>query len=126
MNYFLVKLFQYLKMFDRVEVKLFLILSITFTYVILLNSFKLHNKEREYRKIEKSPLYSKISDVDFERLIYRLDKALNFFENNFHSVNVDGLFGIRIAEGLFLKYLSKVSNLVNLTHEFYFFFKEYF
>ncbi len=99
-------------MFDRIEVKLFLILSITFTYVILLNSFKLHSEELEYRKIEKSPLYSKINDVDFERLIYRLDKALTFFENNFHSVNVDGLFGIRIAEGLFLKYLSRLSRVL--------------
>jgi len=58
----------------------------------------------------------------FLRLIYRLDKALIFFENNFHSVNVDGLFGIRIAEGMFYLIIIGIYNLIVLT----LFFKAYF
>ena len=91
-------------MFYRVEVKLFLVLAITFSYIILLNSLKLQSQPIAFEKIEKSSRSLKIQDVNFhllERLLYRLDKSLAFFEANYYSVNVDGLFGIRIAEGRF-------------------------
>ncbi len=36
--------------------------------------------------------------LNLENLLNHLIKALEFFENNFKSINVDGLFGIRISE----------------------------
>jgi hypothetical protein len=33
-------------------------------------------------------------------LINRMDKILNFIELNFKNINLDGLFGIRIGEGI--------------------------
>ncbi len=36
--------------------------------------------------------------LNLESLFDHLSKALFFFENNFKSINVDGLFGIRISQ----------------------------
>ncbi|CAF1075708.1 unnamed protein product [Brachionus calyciflorus] len=49
-------------------------------------------------------------------LIYRINKALIFFERNYELVNVDGLFGIRAAQGAFLNFKYKqLDPKLNLT-----------
>lgn len=40
------------------------------------------------------------TDSSIEKLIlYRFDKVLNFLENEYKSINLDGLYGIRTAQG---------------------------
>lgn len=47
-----------------------------------------------------------------KQVIFRLHKTLDFLEKDYESVNLDGLFGIRISEGVFIKLTHKAkSNL---------------
>jgi hypothetical protein len=40
-----------------------------------------------------------LKDENFNNILIRFDKLLTFFESDYENVNVDGLYGIRIAEG---------------------------
>jgi hypothetical protein len=63
-------------------------------------------KKLKLYRLENLPRYQ---DAKFEaksfkniqNLILRLHRSMSFFENNFDSINVDGLYGLRIAEGFF-------------------------
>lgn len=41
-----------------------------------------------------------IEGVTIDRILFRLHASVRFFEQNYKSVNLDGLYGLRIAQGL--------------------------
>ncbi len=50
-----------------------------------------------YHKFEKRNTIRK-AILNLENLLNHLSNALKFFERNFKTVNLDGLFGVRISE----------------------------
>ncbi|RNA03266.1 hypothetical protein BpHYR1_041487 [Brachionus plicatilis] len=45
-----------------------------------------------------------------KQIVFRLDKAIDFFEQDYESVNLDGLFGIRISQGVFIQLKQKTKS----------------
>lgn len=76
------------------------------TGLIIINSLYL-SKSFE---LNLSNDLSSFGDTDnsqiLEEALLRLDLLLKFFENNYLYINLDGLFGIRIAQGKFYEILS--------------------
>ena len=62
--------------------------------VILLNSYDFIS----IQNIEKNDI-KKREFQSIVNIISRFNKALKFFEKNSLNVNLDGLFGLRIAQG---------------------------
>ena len=46
---------------------------------------------------DEETIESRIKNINI--IIDRFDRILNFMESNYENINLDGLFGIRIAEG---------------------------
>ena len=49
------------------------------------------------RSATPQPQYDKVELL--QDTLFAFDKALNFFVSDYSAINVDGLFGIRLAEG---------------------------
>lgn len=73
-----------------------LITFIILTYFVIIlkshNLFSAHNSQQEI--IDRNEKVHRISKV-----LIRFNKALRFYEENSKNVNLDGLFGLRIAQG---------------------------
>lgn len=79
-----------------------LIIGLTFTLFLLFASF--HISSAEKNQINQSEHYKNQVEIqEISNALSGLYKLVKFFEMDSHAINLDGLFGIRIAEGEFLK-----------------------
>jgi hypothetical protein len=83
------------------------------TSLIFLTFFVLH--------LSSNNIFDKTNKI-IHRLLIRQHLALKFYEENAKTVNLDGLFGLRISQGIFqqIKKVSskKINILISLLNEY--------
>jgi hypothetical protein len=67
-------------------------------------SFSGYKRNLQYDLKDAGCLVNDSKDL-FIQILYRISRIISFFDKNYNNVNVDGLFGLRIAEGIFLHIL---------------------
>ena len=80
--------------------------------IILINASTLIDKSLKNVNIQNLNNIYDDSTAVIANIFDNFNKVLEFLEFNYNDVNVDGLFGIRIAEGIFLNLAAKQQNNV--------------
>ena len=91
--------------------KFFFLVIFINSLFFFLNSHKLYEFKEDTKSIDPGDYVYETDSVEFDReaietfkkLLVHLHMGVKFFERNYKSVNVDGLYGIRIAQGAIAK-----------------------
>lgn len=82
----------------------FILVLILIAFVLLASSHSTYSLKSLEPQVTIEKIYENAVNIDnMSNALNRLHKILEFFENNSHRINVDGLFGLRIAQGVFVK-----------------------
>lgn len=72
--------------------------------LIVLNSlfYHHHHQDAAVMNVQRRSIDAIKTDLELDiiKLFERTNQVLEFFESNFEQLNADGLFGVRIAQGL--------------------------
>jgi hypothetical protein len=109
----------------------FLTLAILVVSIVSLRSHKLTKVDEILRKLKHHDNLGssrKYQDVKYEEksfktiqnILLRLHRSISFFEDNFDSINVDGLYGLRIAEGNSINFKFNKNSMLNFIQAIFF------
>lgn len=94
----------------------FILVLILIAFVLLASSHSTYSLKSLEPQVTIEKIYENAVNIDnMSNALNRLHKILEFFENNSHRINVDGLFGLRIAQGMLIIFLKKYNICYSMT-----------
>lgn len=77
-------------------------------FLLVFNSFYFSSSEAiniKRRSVDTNRIHLR---YDIIKLFEKTNQALEFFETNFDQLNPDGLFGVRIAQGISFHFINNL------------------